>query len=165
MKNKKLQKVVKTMLNNFERQERELENGNKKTWLSFKLDFIIGKSKEYEVLSEAMRDIQTDDNTLYQGLFDCLEWLDQELEAKPNEKARLEDFDYYGFIEGNNPIYTSDLTEWLNASNHNVYYLTQALGEYDLKDGFQVLTQAYCLAQYDIFESLISAINTDYLNA
>lgn len=165
MKNKKLQKVVKTMLDGLHEQEKELENGNKKTWLSFKLDFIMGKSREYEVLSEAMRDIQTDNNTLYSGIWDCLEWLDQELEANPNEKARLEDFDYYEFIDNNAPVYTSELTEWLNASNYNVYYLTEALEEYDIKDGFQVLTQAYCKAQYDIFNSVISAINSNYLNA
>lgn len=39
-------------------------------------------------------------------------------------------------------VYTSDLTEWLHARNDHVYYLTEALEEYDLHDGFQALSVA-----------------------
>lgn len=43
-------------------------------------------------------------------------------------------------------IYTSELTEWLGKSNYNVYYLDQAISEYDAKDGFAALSLAQQLA-------------------
>jgi len=39
-------------------------------------------------------------------------------------------------------VYTSDLTAWLGARNDHVYYLTEALEEMDIKDGFQALSYA-----------------------
>jgi len=39
-------------------------------------------------------------------------------------------------------VYTSDLTEWLNRRNSHVYYLTEALEEFEPKDGFQLLAVA-----------------------
>ena len=44
-------------------------------------------------------------------------------------------------------IYTNELTAWLNCSNNNVYYLTDALQEYETKDGFQLLMLAYSKCQ------------------
>ena len=164
MKNKQLQTIVKTMLDGIERQTKTLENGEIKTWLSFKLDFIMGKSKEYETLTEAMCDLQTDSNTLYSAINDCLDWLEQALEANTDETARLNDFDYVENIDQNCPVYTSDLTGWLNASNYNVYYLTEALQEYSPNDGFNLLTSAWCKCQYEIYNAVIKAINDNYLN-
>jgi len=44
--------------------------------------------------------------------------------------------------------YTSGLTEWLNSNNRRVYYLTEALDEFDPKDGFQNGFQVLSMAQY-----------------
>jgi len=55
-----------------------------------------------------------------------------------DEKATEEDFDQT-IIESESDIYTSDLTSWLNDDNRNVYYLTEALEEFQPKDGFEVL--------------------------
>lgn len=38
--------------------------------------------------------------------------------------------------------YTSDLTNWLASRNDRLYYLTEALEEYEIKDGFQALAAA-----------------------
>lgn len=38
--------------------------------------------------------------------------------------------------------YTSNLTKWLNSDNRNIYYLTQALEEYESKEGLQALSIA-----------------------
>lgn len=48
-------------------------------------------------------------------------------------------------------VYTADLTKWLADSVYNVEYLTQALEEYDPKDGFQLLTMAQYLAIDEVF--------------
>jgi hypothetical protein len=56
-------------------------------------------------------------------------------------------------------IYTSDLTEWLNDRNDNVYYLTQALEESDTKDGFQLLSYAQAIFIREIADGLIHALN------
>jgi len=53
-------------------------------------------------------------------------------------------------------IYTSDLTEWLNDNENNVYYLTDVLEEMDIKDGFKLLE----IAQYKAIEELyFNALN------
>ena len=50
-------------------------------------------------------------------------------------------------------VYTSDLTEWLNERNDNVYYLNDAL-EAGVTDGFQLLR----LAQYTAISSVYNAV-------
>jgi len=54
--------------------------------------------------------------------------------------------------------YTSDLTNWLNSDNRNVYYLTEALEEFEIKDGFALLEVAQKRYIEDIGNSLISGI-------
>ena len=56
------------------------------------------------------------------------------------------------------PVYTSDLTKWLASHNGNVEYMTRAMSEYDLKDGFGVLSGAYCIFLQEIGNDLITAI-------
>lgn len=55
-------------------------------------------------------------------------------------------------------VYTSDLTEWLNDSNENVYYLTEALEETDIKDGFRLLSYAQYLWRQEIATDLLAAL-------
>jgi hypothetical protein len=55
-------------------------------------------------------------------------------------------------------IYTSGLTEWLNSNNSRVYYLTEALEEMDIKDGFQLLSYAQIKEKIEVFYIVI-----DYL--
>lgn len=57
------------------------------------------------------------------------------------------------------PIYTSELTEWLNQRNDHVYYLTEALENYpDTKDGFGLLGLAYHIYQQEIANRVINAL-------
>jgi len=51
-------------------------------------------------------------------------------------------------------IYTSDLTEWLNNRNDNVYYLSEAIEE-GAEDGFKALS----MAQYKAIEELFTNAN------
>ncbi len=56
------------------------------------------------------------------------------------------------------PVYTSTLTKWLHSSNYNVYYLTEALEEFDVKDGFQALTIAYNKMQTEVANAILNEL-------
>lgn len=54
--------------------------------------------------------------------------------------------------------YTSELTTWLDESPYHVYYLTQALEQGSIQDGFQALSMAQVLCMTDVLDKVI-----DYL--
>lgn len=54
--------------------------------------------------------------------------------------------------------YTSDLANWLSDNNNNVYYLTEALEQMEIKDGFQLLSAAQGLYIQEIANELINGI-------
>ena len=55
-------------------------------------------------------------------------------------------------------IYTSDLTAWLNSRNDRVYYLTKALEEYEIKDGFQALQAAQIIEKEEVYWSVLESL-------
>lgn len=60
------------------------------------------------------------------------------------------------WTDGEVNVYTSDLTEWLNSSNYNVEYITQAQREYGQQDdGFKLLSMAqYTAINEHFYKSL-----------
>jgi len=62
-------------------------------------------------------------------------------------------------VDGLVDVYTSDLTEWLNSNNNNVYYLTEAIDQYEIKDGFRVLATAQSLAIDEIYGEVLNLLN------
>lgn len=54
-------------------------------------------------------------------------------------------------------VYTSDLTEWLNRSNYNVYWLDEALAV-GASDGFNLLAIAQQLAREEIAHNFVDGI-------
>lgn len=69
----------------------------------------------------------------------------------------LENLEAGEFSECYSPDYTSDLTEWLNLDNRNVYYLSEAL-DMGVKDGFELLSIAYNMWQEEVFNLVVQAI-------
>jgi hypothetical protein len=61
-------------------------------------------------------------------------------------------------VDGLVSVYTGELTEWLNSHNENVYYLTEALEEYDEKDGFKALMLAQYKAIDEIFGEVVNLL-------
>lgn len=61
-------------------------------------------------------------------------------------------------IDGLVDVYTSDLTSWLNDSNYNVYYLTEALEEMEIKDGFKALQMAQYKAIDEIYSEVVNLL-------
>ena len=89
--------------------------------------------------------------------------LAKELQAQMTTSERNDGTKYYHLIDGHPEwmtdvihgvlreaiferteadVYTSNLTAWLNARNDHVYYLTEALEEMEIKNGFQALMAA-----------------------
>ena len=58
--------------------------------------------------------------------------------------------------------YTSDLTAWLNSRNDRVYYLTEALEEYEIKDGFQALQMAQLRERGEVYYSGLNSLRELY---
>jgi len=65
----------------------------------------------------------------------------------------------FEFADNDTDIYTSDLTAFLCASDSNVYYLTQAIKEYQPNDGFEALQIAEMLGREEVYQAI-----ADYLN-
>ena len=57
-------------------------------------------------------------------------------------------------------VYTSDLTEWLNSSNNRVYYLSDALSEYGVNDGFQALSLAQLQEKREVAWAVKDSLET-----
>ena len=59
-------------------------------------------------------------------------------------------------------IYTSDLTKWLHSRNDRVCYLTEALEEYEIKDGFQALYLAQLCERGEVYYSVLNNLRELY---
>ena len=55
-------------------------------------------------------------------------------------------------------VYTSDLTDWLNKRNDHVYYLTEALEEFEPRDGFQLLMMAQKIQIDEVASATLNAL-------
>jgi hypothetical protein len=58
--------------------------------------------------------------------------------------------------------YTSELTKWLHSRNDRVCYLTEALEEYEIKDGFQALQEAQLREREEVYHSVLSSLRELY---
>ena len=85
----------------------------------------------------------------YYGILDALDGYTIE---------NIDDVDNYEYeiIDGLIDVYTSNITAWLNDSDYNVYYLTEALENEEPKDGFKALQ----LAQYKAIQEIFSFVRT-----
>jgi hypothetical protein len=54
--------------------------------------------------------------------------------------------------------YTSDLTKWLNSRNDRVYYLSEALENSDITDGFQLLMMAQSIEREEVYYSVLNSL-------
>ena len=91
------------------------------------------------------------DDFIYSRIVEALDCLsEREPEDEDKARERLEELEA--------DIYTSDLTEWLNSSNNRVYYLTEALEQFECKDGFQALAIAQKLEIDEISNAVLDYI-------
>lgn len=112
--------------------------------------YYLETGSEYEELREIIHsyEIKLDD---YQ-----LKWLDEafnDLLYGVDEEilTTLDIADFEFNIEAD--CYTSDLTEWLDSDNERVYYLTEVLETYELKDGFELLRYAQYIEKDEVYNN------------
>ena len=55
-------------------------------------------------------------------------------------------------------IYTHDLTKWLHSNVTRVEYLTEALQEYPIDDGYRLLAVAQGKERIEVFDALVNAL-------
>jgi thymidylate synthase len=117
-------------------------------------EFVRTKETAKEALADEIKDIvfNSTGRNFYQldnGYKTLWELCDLIGECESEEALETRIYEDEGLI------YTKDLTEWLNSDINNVYYLTEALEEFEPKDGFNLLQIAYCKAyQQEMFETL-----------
>lgn len=146
---------LKNFLDIFEYHEKD-EERKREAFYSFSTEAMDRESKlypYYQVISEVLRGIESDEDTRYREANNCIDWIIENYE----ENDTIDDIEAYEVAEvaeSNIDVYTSNLTEWLNRSNYNVYYLTTALESGDVKDGFQALS----LAQYYCYEEIYNSV-------
>ena len=61
-------------------------------------------------------------------------------------------------IDRNVSVYTSDLTNWLNENQNNVYYITEAQEENPQTDGFKILQSAQFKAIEELYMNALQVI-------
>ena len=62
-------------------------------------------------------------------------------------------------VDGLVDVYTADLTAWLNSSNYNVYFITEAQEEFGPEtDGFKILQMAQYKAIDDIYGHIVDLL-------
>jgi len=80
-----------------------------------------------------------------------------ELSEKINEKL-------FEWVDCEVSVYTSDLTEWLNSNNNNVYYMTEVSEEYGETDGFKILAQAQYKAIEEVYNNALNCLIEELKN-
>ena len=138
---KTIASVAQEMLDNFEYKTRT--DGSK---------YSVQKSPSKEwitnICCEAHGDRLPSDD-VYEVIVDVLEGL-TECDNENDAEDRINEIE--------SDIYTHDLTGWLHSNNNNVYYLTQALDELNIKDGFLALSTAQYLWKQEIAHTVLREI-------
>lgn len=144
-KQKTIQSVATEMYKNLEQKERT--NGDK----------YICPIKTIEWQQNIIRSAHGDklpDDYVYEFIYEALERLSDSDEGNEDEALYSIEPD----------VYTSNLTKWLNSTAKRVYYVTEALEQFEPKDGFALLSQAYNLEQVEVGQALLQGIK-DYIEA
>jgi len=113
--------------------------------------YIVLKDNAPESLKESIRDTHGDrlpDDWIYDKYHSALETLSG---YDINDENDIND-NRAEIVDGLVDVYTSNLTQWLNSNNSNVYYITEAQEEYGPEaDGFKILMMAQYKAIDEIF--------------
>lgn len=133
--------MAQEMFDNFEWKERK--NGKK---------FYCQKEPRKEWITDICREAHGDrlpSDDIYEVIVEALERI---AESEDEDSA----IDLIAEIEAD--VYTSNLTAWLNSNNYNVYYLTEAIEELELTDGFKVLAGAQYQWKQEIANSVLNGL-------
>jgi hypothetical protein len=115
--------------------------------------YLVKKEHETnEELKELIRSAHGEslpDDYIYEFISDALDLI-AECETEEEVEERI--------CEIEADVYTSNLTAWLNSTNSRVYYLTEALTEFEAKDGFNALMIAQSLEKQEVARSVLNSL-------
>jgi len=138
---------------------------DKDAFYSFKREVRNPGNEAYRKLSDAMHEIQTDSDTVYNQVVNCLELLDERTEDEP-DGVDIDDLrdDMIEGIDSSVSVYTTDLTKWLARTTWNVYYLGEALQEFGPpkdNDGFKLLALAQYACHSEIWHAVFEILEEE----
>jgi len=109
-------------------------------------------------LLDAIEGFKMDTYSMHQFMKDALE----DIVNNSSEDTNIEELrdNVFEWADNDTDVYTSDLTEWLNRSEYNVYYLTDAMDEGASRDGFNLLQIAQLRAREEIYNAVIDALES-----
>ncbi len=87
----------------------------------------------------------------------CYSWIEAALQNIVDNG--MDEDSIFERIDNEVDCYTSGLTEWLNSRNDRVFYLTEALEEVGMTDGFQALSMAQFKEISEVFGSVLQFLN------
>jgi hypothetical protein len=123
------------------------------------------KSGSPEWMTDVIHAVHGDklpDDTVYEMIYDALSRLSEIDDDSEDETVKDLDRLFDAIYEMEPDVYTSNLTAWLNKRADHVYYLTEALEQMDIKDGFQALSAAQKIQMDEIGSALVQElINLD----
>lgn len=144
MMSQSLKETVKTACALFEWQE------TKKVWC-FTSEALTQNSPLRQAVSDTVHTLSEsmDTDSAYEFVFEALEFL------RDNEPKDWEDgHEFADQVD----VYTSDLTAWLNRSNKNPNYLTEAVETMGSDSGDKILMTAQYLARLEAYTAVISML-------
>jgi len=115
-------------------------------------EFVHLKDGSPSWMTDVVRSVHGDklpDDTVYRFIERCAE-------AIANSDAQEGPIETIDEIEAD--IYTHDLTAWLHARADHIEYLTQALEEFEAKEGAQALMIAQKIQIDEVGQSLVSEL-------
>ncbi len=90
---------------------------------------IKSARRRKNALSDLIHESKVGEDYAYNWVVAGLDSLNEAVDDKEEDADALADVDLSEAVDGHVDVYTSKLTEWLNASNYNIYYLDEAAKE------------------------------------
>ena len=145
----KVAKYAKKLFKHHEKTEQ------RNAFYSFTSEAMEAHDPVYEALSGGMHDMvkHLDEDSVYEY---TVEAIDHVIEGRIKS---TDDCDVFEWADSDTDVYTSDLTEWLNRSDWNVGYLTDALKEYGETDGFKALQIAQLKAREEVYRMVLDVLS------
>ena len=145
----KVTKYAKKLFKHHEKTEQ------RNAFYSFTSEAMEAHDPVYGALGDGMHDMakHLDEDSVYEYTVEAID------HVIDDEIGDAEKCDVYEWADSDTDVYTSNLTEWLNRSDWNVGYLTDALEEYGDTDGFKALQIAQLKAREEVYRMVLDALS------
>ena len=151
----KLQTKITNYINEFETRKRD--DGTIFVYLK-DYESTTGKKVD-EALYKANGEGFPQEST-FSTFLDCLDRINDYFDWEDNDEFNIENIENVRgeIVDGLVDIYTANLTKWLASDIANVYYLTEAIQQFDPRDGVHLLSTAQYLYIDEIMSEVINLL-------